>query len=1313
MIDGKKIIGLCLTRINDNIHAEYAAKIQYAAEAMGFRVVLMNSLVDFYFDDSYDEGAKHIYDMLDYNVFDAVVIFDESIYNKSIIESIIRNAKQAGAPVVVVNGEYEGCYCLSRSFEDAYTEVIDHVIKAHNVKNTVFIGGRKDKEDVSTVKRLECYKQALRQNGLVFIEEMVGYGEYWSEPTWQELDRIFSFSSKTPEAIICANDSMATAAVDFLKDRGLRVPEDVIVTGFDGISEAAHCKPRITTCRENISEMARILCETLRDAFDKNEPKEIKYPYEPIITESCGCTNKDNMYGIEELLVLYRRIEDMHTHEDYMHAEVNRLIELADQRELFASIATIAQYGAFVCLNKEFLEKSTQQDNEDCEIDEGEYLVIPSINGLGVSRYDYTTEIMKADRIFPEKKRWMEEGGVYVLTPIYVGSLVCGYYAVRTTGIEYDNDKIKRVATTLNIIMNSVLSHYQMLRMMKNLENAVYTDAMTGLANIKGVTKWFEEFAKAEDNHKLCLTISVYAIFKYTYIYENYGMYETEDVVKVVAKALIEANKAPNTMIAKITEDEFIVINVYDSLDDVSQTINDATASFYEQMAEYNSKSQKDYYIEVNAGCTVVNPGWEASLESYIKLASSELFLNRLKQGMGNVKKRDFSARELYSTFNLLIEKNLFTYHYQPIVDARTGNIFAYEALMRTTGGINMSPLDILDVAQAYDRLYDIEKATMFNNMKRLSENPLAFSGHKLFLNTIPGHFLKADDYDLFMDTYHDYFGQLVFEITEQDTITDDELNFIKLLSDDNGAVQIAVDDYGTGHSNIVNLLRYAPQVLKIDRFLISGINSDTNKQKAVKTTIEFARLNDIKVLAEGVETFEEMQTVISMGFDYIQGFYTSRPLPEPIPEIAENIKNEIIGENLKLLKFDSDNLQVYTAKFDEVIDIVELTMKRYKFINIIGGNVKLVGEKDNTIDMIIKIADGVNANITLENVNIKGAVESTIQLGKGSNTKLTLVGDNTLNKDGIYVPETASLRISGEGNLTVLNNRNFSIGIGTNMNDPYGNITFDVGGHVRIVSTGDKVCAIGGGMISNSYIRFIRGTYDIRCRGMCSVVVGSGNGAADIRIDKDVDMTVFGNSANSVGIGSVIGKASIHIQGKVNATSDGEKSAAIGNLSGDGLMINIDGADVSSTVHCDDGVSIGSVESRGEIRISNSLVSAYGEGTNVTAVGSVEGSVSTQINSGLVRTELLAANCMVIGSEFDKFIVMGGNVNVLSTGAKQAINRFGDKVYPVYLNSESFERQIVTENGSYLYKAERDKELDRLCVYLPKKYTAPGVLDS
>lgn len=1308
MINGKKIIGICLTKINDNTHAEYVQAISKAGEKLGFRTVLFNSLVDFFFDDTYDEGAKQIYEMIDYNVIDAVIIFDETIYNKELITSVIERANEAGAPVIIMNGAYDGCYSLNRSYDEAYTQVIEHVIKEHNVRDTIFIGGRKG--DDITSRRLNCYKTALKNNGIQFIEEMVGYGEYWNDPTIAELERIFAFIPKPPQAIICANDSMAMAAIAFLSKRGLRVPEDVIVTGFDGISEASHYNPKITTCREDIKKMAELCCDLINEAFEKNEPREEFYPYEPVITESCGCENKDDMYTTDEIATLYRQIADMHTHEDFMHNQVNRLIEFTDRKELFAALSTMSQYGSLILLNHDFLAKSS--DDMFTDIEDNEFLVIMSTNGLGLPKYELHIEIVKDGELLPNTDKWLEEGGVIVMMPIYVGSLVCGYYLVRTHNITYDNDKIKRVSTTLNIIFNSILNHYQMIRMMHNLENAIYTDPMTGLPNLKGVTRWFEDYAALSENHKKYMTISVYAIFKYTYIYENYGMYETEEVIKVVSQALKKANSMNGALVAKITEDEFVVINVYEDIEKISTTINDATTAFYETMAEFNSSEKKDFYVEVNAGCTVVNPGWEASLESYIKLASSELFLNRLKQGMGNVKKRDFSARELYSTFNLLVEKNLFTYHYQPIVDARTGNIFAYEALMRTSGGINMSPLDILDVAQAYDRLYDIEKATMFNNLKRLVDNPAAFSGHKLFLNTIPGHFLTTDDYDYFMDQYHDYFGQLVLEITEQDTITDDELSLIKLMSDENGSVQIAVDDYGTGHSNIVNLLRYEPQVLKIDRFLISGINNDTNKQKAVKTTIEFARLNEIKVLAEGVETSEELQTVIEMGFDYIQGYYTSRPQPEPIPEIPENIKNEIVSENLKLLKFDSDNLQVYTAKYDEVIDIVDLTMKRYKFINVIGGNVKIVGERENTIDMIIKIADGVNANITLENVNIKGAVESTLQLGKGSNTKLTLVGENTLNKDGIYVPEGASLRVTGDGNLLILNNRNYSIGIGTNMNDPYGNLTFDMGGTLRMVSTGDKVCAIGGGKISNSYIRFIRGTFDIKCRGMCCVAVGSGSGTADIRVEKDADITIMANAANSVAMGAVIGKANIHICGKVNATSDGEKVAAIGNLSGDDLLITLENADVSTTVHCDDGASLGSVEGRGEIKIIDSKVTAYGEGTNVTGVGSVEGNMTTIVSSGFVRAELLAANCMVSGSELDKLIIMGGNVNVLSSGAKQAINRYGEKIYPFYLNGESFEKQITTEKGSYLYKAERDKELDRLCVYLPEKYKAPGMLE-
>lgn len=90
--------------------------------------------------------------------------------------------------------------------------------------------------------------------------------------------------------------------------------------------------------------------------------------------------------------------------------------------------------------------------------------------------------------------------------------------------------------------------------------------------------------------------------------------------------------------------------------------------------------------------------------------------------------------------FNLLIEKNLFFYHFQPIVNAHDGSVFAYEALMRTDPLIGMTPLEVIDAASAYGRLYDIEKATMSNTLAYIGEHEELFSERKLFINSIPAY---------------------------------------------------------------------------------------------------------------------------------------------------------------------------------------------------------------------------------------------------------------------------------------------------------------------------------------------------------------------------------------------------------------------------------------------------------------------------------------------------------------------------------------------------------------------------------------------
>ena len=214
---------------------------------------------------------------------------------------------------------------------------------------------------------------------------------------------------------------------------------------------------------------------------------------------------------------------------------------------------------------------------------------------------------------------------------------------------------------------------------------------------------------------------------------------------------------------------------------------------------------------------------------------------------------------------------------------------------MRTEPGINMSPLDILATAESYQKMYDIERATVFNVLEQYSHSQEElFHNRKVFINSIPGHFLNERDRNEIITRYSDYIGSVVFEVTEGYVASDEEIEAMKTMGSNGLRIPLAIDDYGSGCSNIVNLLKYAPQIIKEDRALITDIDKDANKRMFMKGTLEFASANQIKVLAEGVETREEFITVVALGVDYVQGFYTGKPTELPMADIPEFVVSDI-----------------------------------------------------------------------------------------------------------------------------------------------------------------------------------------------------------------------------------------------------------------------------------------------------------------------------------------------------------------------------------------------------------------------------------
>ena len=431
--------------------------------------------------------------------------------------------------------------------------------------------------------------------------------------------------------------------------------------------------------------------------------------------------------------------------------------------------------------------------------------------------------------------------------------------------------------------------------MSHSLEEMQYHDPVTGVLNLKGLVKRINELYPIWKER--AIAVSVYNIPKYQFIYENYGLKDVEETVQLTADALRMANPQ-DTVTARISDDNFCIINEAEDQGAAGLIINDSVRAFYRFIESFNKTQDKEYFVKVNCGCTTAAAGWNNDMKTYIKVAMGELYLNRLKQGGGKALKERKTAKDTYQLFEALLSENLFYYVFQPIVSAKTGEIYGYEALMRTPPEIGLRPDEILDIAEEYGRLYEVEYAT-FNNVLTYANGHLTlFKDKHIFINSIPGYFIEGKDKEQLVKQYSDQLSRCTIEITERDETTAEEISRIMNLTDQGEPCQFAVDDYGTGYSNIVNLLRYKPNVIKIDRYLITEIQNDVNKQMFVKNTVEFAEQNNIQCLAEGVETKEELETVISYGVDLIQGYYTAMPSEQVIQKIDPKIVREILEAN-------------------------------------------------------------------------------------------------------------------------------------------------------------------------------------------------------------------------------------------------------------------------------------------------------------------------------------------------------------------------------------------------------------------------------
>ena len=650
-----------------------------------------------------------------------------------------------------------------------------------------------------------------------------------------------------------------------------------------------------------------------------------------------------------------------------------------------------------------------------------------------------------------------------------------------------------------------------------------------------------------------------------------------------------------------------------------------------------------------------------------------------------------------------LVTENLLQFQYQPILQADTGEIIAYEFLMATPPDmLDLQPKEILELAAAGNYQYYIEKFTLFRAMELIQAKPTSFLNKKLFVKCIPGHLLTDEDFTELLHTYGPLLHHLVIEISETELLLEDQIALIIQRIREAGC-QLALADYGSGVSNVSNLVNLNPGYIKIGPSILRSIQTDGYKQHFLSGLVTFALHNNIKLIAEEIESREEFRCILPLGIEFMQGAYLSGPTPFPMQQVPEEISmqiQEIMGRKSEPEEFST----WYETKGEVQLYPVTLASEMYTDLMIYEKELQLYGNEGMVANLSLHIPDKNFCTLTLDHVNLKGKDKPTIVIGKNCSVTLHLIGENYIAYDGIRVPETSTLKIIGEGSLTIQTERSNRIGIGGNANQSYGNLTFAGTGTIKIVSSGSVTVGIGGGHNpTNSVIRFLSGNISIETTGYSTLGIGCISGNSFIHTTGG-SLNLICAGTKSVGIGSLSGYVDIVSSAHITIKCDGKNAIAIGSLDDSDGNILIQGGQYLIRLSSQNGAGIGSLSGAVSILITNGDISIYGEGSDVFGIGNHTGFGDVCIKNGIVSIQLYAANATPMGNLKRQVIIDGGNIQFDFPEDITPVNSFGTPlVARIIMDSDEFCQTVDTVSYSYEYRANYSDNFPYIKVYLPE----------
>ena len=563
----KKIIAVYGAQLYEEKEFSFISRLKNACVEQGYVVMAFNLSLDPLKSQDEIMNEKPLMNMIHKFDCSALIIMSESLKSPELREHIRDAASGMGIPVFSLDREVEGCINIVSDYGDGFKNMVRHVICHHGCRKVNMIAGIKDNE--FSEERVRAYREALEENNIPFEEKRVAYGDFWDRPA-REATNGFIDSGDIPEAIVCANDTMAIAACTVLQERGFRIPDDVIVTGFDGIMSARLNYPPISTVAPDYATMVEIILDRLAsiEAGEKPDTTHTRF-VDFIVREnrSCGCGTNDEHITFE----LINKLSFAFNDQKWQAAAMNYMLLSAADLQHIQELAPLLK-GAVEMWMQNFYYIGIRSELMNSEIDASGINTYTSLFRMEHGEYVISGEQYDESVAIPDFSRLLEEEngyGLFMVRLLFTDINVYGYFI---TGFNDIDVRTLRRSDEFGLFISTAISEIlknekifwfneRLKQLNREMERAAIHDPLTGLYNRRGFFDELSRISKASVGR--FITFFSIDLDGLKQINDNYGHNEGDIAISAIAEA-IRHFSARNGICARFGEDEFVCALITD-----------------------------------------------------------------------------------------------------------------------------------------------------------------------------------------------------------------------------------------------------------------------------------------------------------------------------------------------------------------------------------------------------------------------------------------------------------------------------------------------------------------------------------------------------------------------------------------------------------------------------------------------------------------------------------------------------------------------------------------------------------------------------